>query len=42
MGKGTVFGLESTWCKRGLCWGNHSTASRALDEEVIARRDILL
>jgi hypothetical protein len=26
MVKGVVFGMGSTWCKRGVCWGNHNTA----------------
>jgi hypothetical protein len=37
-----VFHLGSTWYKRGLCWKNLSTVSRAFVEETIAKHDILL
>jgi hypothetical protein len=37
-----VFGLGSTWCKRGLCWGNLSTARDALGEEYVAKHDMLM
>jgi hypothetical protein len=42
VGKGTMFSLGSTWCKRGQCWRNLSTVSGALGEETVAKHDILL
>jgi hypothetical protein len=38
----TLWSTWTTWCKRGLWWGIHSTTSGAFYEESVAKHDILL